>query len=97
VVDGLQASEHAPALQSLEMIFANIQHSGTQVEFVEELRDKNMHFEDVGDVFSLHVPQHVDEPLKVPVRRTNPQEVDLFACHSRVSVCGCSENEVVED
>lgn len=44
---------------------------------MEELRDEDVHLEDVGDVLALHVAQHVDEPLEVPVRRADPQEVHL--------------------
>lgn len=44
---------------------------------MEELRDEDVNLQDVGDVLPLHVPQHVDEPLKVLVWRTNPQEVHL--------------------
>ena len=54
------------------------QHGGTQVELMEELGDENVHLQDVGDVFSLHVSQHVDEPLEVAVGRTDPQEIYLW-------------------
>ena len=98
VVDGFEAGEHAPSLQSLEMILANVlekkekyqfpntvtvllqlpyQHGGTKVELMEELCDENVHLQDVGDVFCLHVSQHVDEPLEVAVGRTDPQEIYL--------------------
>ena len=46
---------------------------------MEELRDEDVHLQNVGHVFPFHVPQDVDEPLEVPVRRTDPQEVDLLA------------------
>lgn len=44
---------------------------------MEELRDEDVYLEHVGDVLALHVAQHVDEPLEVLVRRTDPQEVYL--------------------
>ena len=45
----------------------------------------------------LHSPQHIDEPLEVSVRGTDPEEVDLLARHARVSVGRGPEHEVVED
>ena len=45
---------------------------------MEELGDENVHLQHVGDVFSLHVSQHVDEPLEVAVGRTDPQEIYLW-------------------
>ena len=36
-----------------------------------------MHVQHVGDVLPLDLPQHVDEPFKVPVGWTNPQEINL--------------------
>ena len=44
---------------------------------MEELCDENVHLQDVGDVFSLHISQHVDEPLEVAVGRADPQEIHL--------------------
>ena len=44
---------------------------------MEELRDENVHFEDVRDILPFDVSQDVYEPLKMPVRRANPQEINL--------------------
>ena len=44
---------------------------------MEELCDEDVHLKYVGDVFPLHVPQHVDEPLEVTVGRADPQEIHL--------------------
>ena len=44
------------------------QHCGSEVKFVEELRDENVHLEHVGHVLPLDVSQDVDEPLEVSVR-----------------------------
>ena len=56
---------------------SSYQHGGPQIKLVEELSDEDMHLEDVGDVLVLHVFEDVDEPLKVPMRGADPQEVDL--------------------
>lgn len=53
------------------------QHSSPKVELVEELRDEDVDFKDIGDVLALNVTQNVDEPLEVLVRRADPQEVYL--------------------
>ena len=53
------------------------QHGGPQVKLVEELSDEDVHLQDIGDVFPLHVPQHVDEPLEGAVGRADPQEIHL--------------------
>ena len=44
---------------------------------MEELRDEYVHLEDVGHVLLLDVAQHVHEPLEGPLRRRDPQKVDL--------------------
>lgn len=48
------------------------QHGRSQVEFVEELSDKYVYFQYVGDVFSLDVPQYVNKPFEVFVRWAYP-------------------------
>lgn len=53
------------------------QHSCSQIELVEELRDEDVHFQDVGDVFAFDVSQHINEPFEIPMRWTNPQEIYL--------------------
>ena len=55
-----------------------------------------MHFKDIGDVFSLDISEHVNEPLEIAMRRTNPQKVDFFAGHPRVAIGGGAENQVVQ-
>ena len=52
---------------------------------MEELCDEDVHLEHVGHVLAFDVPQDVDEPLEVAVRRTDPQEVHLLASHTRIS------------
>ena len=46
---------------------------------MEELSDEDVHLQHVRHVLAFHVPQDVDEPLEVAVRRADPQEVDLLA------------------
>ena len=54
------------------------QHCHPQVKLVEELRDEDVDFQDVRlGVFLLHISKDVYEPLKVSMRRTDPQEVNL--------------------
>ena len=77
VVDRLEAGEHAVLGDALEVVLADVQHGGAQVELVEELRDEDVHLQHVGHVLALHVAQHVDEPLEVAMRRTRPQKVHL--------------------
>ena len=56
-----------------------------------------MHLKDVGHIFALHVPEDIDEPLEVAVRRTDPQEVDLFARDTRIPIRRGAEHQVVQD
>jgi len=44
MIDCFQTSEHGPTTQPLEMILTNVEHSGSQVKFMEELSDEDMHF-----------------------------------------------------
>lgn len=44
---------------------------------MEELCDEDVHLEHVGDVLFLDVAQHVHEPLEGPLRRRDPQKVNL--------------------
>ncbi len=66
VVDGLEAGEHGALGEALEVVLADVEHGGAQVKLVEELGDEDVHLEHIGHVLALHVPQDVDEPLKVP-------------------------------
>ena len=79
VIDGLETSEHGAVAEALEVVLTDVEHGGPQVELVEELGDEDVHLQDVGDVFPLHVSQDVDEPLEVTVGRADPQEVHLCA------------------
>ena len=65
MVDGLEPGEHGAATQPLEVVLADVEHRGAEVELVEELRDEDVHFEHVGHVLPLDVSQDVDEPLEV--------------------------------
>ena len=73
------------------------QHGCSQVEFMEELSDENMHFKYIGNVFSFNVSEDVNKPLEIAVGRTDPQKVDLFAGNARVTIGGGSEDQIVED
>ena len=64
---------------------------------MEELCDENVHLQDVGDVFPLDVAEDVDEPLKVAVGGTDPQEVDLFTGNAGVTIGGGTKDQIVED
>jgi hypothetical protein len=64
---------------------------------VEELRNKNMHFKDISDILALNVPEDVNEPLEVAVRGTDPQEVDLFARHTRIAISRGSKDQIVQN
>ena len=52
---------------------------------MEELRYENVDLEHLRDILSLHIPQNVDEPFEVLVRRANPKKVDLLAGDSGVT------------
>lgn len=78
VVHCLQTSEHTPLRDALKVVLANVQHGRPQVELVEELRNKDVHFEHVRDIFTFDISEHVDEPLEMAVARTRPQEIHLF-------------------
>lgn len=53
------------------------QYGGAQVEFVEELSDKDMDFQNPLRIVCFHLLQHLHKPLEVLVGGTNPQKVDL--------------------
>ena len=53
------------------------QHSGAEVELVEELRDEDVHFEHVRHILPLDFPQLLDKPLELSVCGTDPQEIYL--------------------
>ena len=44
---------------------------------MEELSDEDVHFEDVGHVLLLDVTQHIHEPFERPLRRSDPQKINL--------------------
>ena len=67
-------------------IFVTYQHGSSQIELVKELCDENMHFEHIGHIFAFNVSQDIYEPLKISVRRTDPQKVHFFAGHSRITI-----------
>ena len=56
---------------------SSYQHSCPEVVFVKKLRDEDVHLEHVGHVLLLDVAQHIHEPLEGPLRRRDPQKVDL--------------------
>ena len=97
VVDGLEAGEHAAPAQPLEVILTDVQHSGTQVKLVEELSNEDVHLQHICHILLLHVAQYINEPLKVPVWWTNPQEVHLLASNSWVSVGRRAKDQIVKD
>lgn len=44
---------------------------------MKELGDKDMNLENLGNVFAFDIPENLDEPLKMPMRWTDPQKVNL--------------------
>lgn len=97
VIHRFQAGEHTALRDALKMVLANVEHGGAQIKLVEELRDEDVHLQNVGDILAFDVAQHVDEPLKVTMRRARPQEVDFLASHARIAVGRRTEDQVVED
>lgn len=95
MVDGSQSGEHAPLGQSLEVIFANIQHGGPEVKLVVELCDEDVHLQDVGNIFLLHISEDIYEPLEVFMGRADPEEVDFLASNARISVGRCSKDQII--
>lgn len=76
---GFQAGEHAlPAGQFLEMLLADIQHGGAQVEVLEELRDKDVNGDHSLRVYRLHFLQDVEQPLEVTLTSGDPDEIQLL-------------------
>lgn len=45
---------------------------------MEELCYEDVHLKNIGNIFALNITQHIDEPLKLAVRRADPQEVHLM-------------------
>jgi hypothetical protein len=60
------------------VVFTDVQHRRAEIKLVEEFGDENVYFEYISHVLSFHVSQHIDEPLKMPMRLADPQEVDLI-------------------
>lgn len=44
---------------------------------MEELCDENVHLKNISDILALHIPQHVNEPLKLAMGGADPEEVYL--------------------
>ena len=44
---------------------------------MEELRDEDVHLQDVGDIVPFYLAQDVHEPLEAAVGGGDPDEVDL--------------------
>ena len=61
------------------------QHCCTKVKLVKELGDKNVHFQNICNVLLLYFSQNIDEPFKLPVGLSDPQEVDFLTSNSRIS------------
>ena len=59
MVDRLQPREHAAATQPLEVILADVEHRGAQVELVEELGDEDVNLQHPRHVLLLHVPENI--------------------------------------
>lgn len=53
------------------------QHGCTQVVFVKELSDENVHLQDVGHILPLDIPKDIHEPLETSMRWCDPDKVDL--------------------
>ena len=79
------------------IICNSYQHGGSQIVFVKELCDEDVDVQDVGDVFLFHFSEDVDEPLKIAVGGTDPQEVDLFTGNAGVTIGGGTKDQIVED
>ena len=60
VVDGLEPGEHGAATQPLEVVLADVEHRGAEVELVEELRDEDVHLQHVRHVLPLNVPENIE-------------------------------------
>ena len=86
VIVCFESREHASIGNPLKVILADVQHGCSQVKLVEEFRNENMHFQDICHVLPLNVTKYIDEPLKVPMRLADPQEVDLEATTGRPSM-----------
>ncbi len=71
------------------------EHGRSQVELVEELRDEDVHLQNVRHVFPLDVAQDVDEPLEVAVGRADPQEVDLLASDAGISAISLGQVRLI--
>lgn len=82
MIHRLQSSEHTPLRDSLKVILANVQHRGSQIKLVEELRDKDVHLKHISDIFSLNIAKHIDEPFEMAVARAGPEEVHFLTCNS---------------
>ena len=52
--------------------FTTNQHRCAQIKLMKELCDENVHLEHLGYVFAFDITQHLNEPLKVSMRWTDP-------------------------
>lgn len=64
---------------------------------MKELGDEYMHFKNISYIFSLHISEDINEPLKTAMGRADPDEVDFFASHPRVPIGGGTEDKIIED
>ena len=55
MIDRLQTGEHTALRYALEVVLTDVEHRRAQIKLVEELRDEDVHFEDVRYVLPLHV------------------------------------------
>ena len=62
------------------------QHCCPQVKLVKELGDEDVHLQDVCHVLPLHLAENVNEPFKLSVRLSDPEEVNFLAGNSGISV-----------
>lgn len=82
-------------LVELCVVSSTYKHRCPKVKFMKELRNVNMYFEQIGHILCLNISKNINKPFKVSMRRTNPNEIDLFVGNTRVTVSGCVEYEVV--
>jgi len=59
-------------------MLANVQHSSSKIELVQQLSNEDVDFEDSLGIFLFQISDDVNEPFKSSLTSAHPEEVDLL-------------------
>ena len=64
--------------ETLFLQYNSYQHSCSQIKFMEELSNKDVHFQHICDIISFYIPQYINKPFKCAMSWADPQEIYLL-------------------